>query len=34
VTSGDDIASLAAVAHDGHYSAGDVIEWLQAPVRA
>ncbi len=34
VTSGDDIASLAAVAHDGHYSASDVIEWLQAPVRA
>lgn len=34
VTSGDDIASLAAVVHDGHYSAADVIEWLQAPVRA
>jgi nitronate monooxygenase len=34
VTSGDDIASLALLAKDGHYTAADVLEWLGSGVPA
>jgi NAD(P)H-dependent flavin oxidoreductase YrpB (nitropropane dioxygenase family) len=34
VTSGDDLASLAALAEQGPYTAGDVVAWLESGVTA